>query len=88
MNKSLIAVGLLAGVMSTSVFADDGRINFYGSITDSACTVINNMTNPLSVMMGNVSSKAFTGAGSTASATKFIIALKDCPKSAKEGANK
>ena len=83
MNKSLIAVGLLAGVMSASVFADDGRINFYGSITDSACTVINNMTNPLSVMMGNVSSKAFTGAGSTASATKFIIALKDCPKSAK-----
>lgn len=28
MNKSLIAVGLLAGVMSASVFADDGRINF------------------------------------------------------------
>ncbi|STV89062.1 Fimbrial protein [Klebsiella michiganensis] len=52
MNKSLIAVGLLAGVMSASVFADDGRINFYGSITDSACTVINNMTNPLSVMDG------------------------------------
>lgn len=38
MNKSLIAVGLLAGVMSASAFADDGRIEFYGSITDSACT--------------------------------------------------
>ncbi|STT07859.1 Fimbrial protein [Klebsiella michiganensis] len=63
MNKSLIAVGLLAGVMSASVFADDGRINFYGSITDSACTVINNMTNPLSVMMGNVSSKSLQRRG-------------------------
>lgn len=73
MNKSLIAVGLLAGVMSASAFADDGRIEFYGSITDSACTVINHMTNPLTVMMGNVSSKAFNGAGSTARQPNLLL---------------
>lgn len=83
MKKCLIAVSLAAAAFSASVLADDGRINFYGSITDSACTVVNNMSNPLSVMMGNVSSSAFTGAGSTASPTKFNIALKDCPESAK-----
>lgn len=76
MKKCLIAVSLAAAAFSASVLADDGRINFYGSITDSACTVVNNMSNPLSVMMGNVSSSAFTGAGSTASPTKFNIAPK------------
>lgn len=81
MKKCLIAAVMMTGAMSASVFADDGKINFYGSITDTACTVVNNMSNPLSVMMGTVSSKAFTGAGSTASPTKFTIALKDCPKS-------
>lgn len=81
MKKSLIALALVAGTLSTSAFADDGKINFYGLISDRTCTVVNNMTNPLAVIMGTVSSKAFSGAGSTASPTKFSIVLKDCPKS-------
>jgi len=80
MKKLVIAVSIAAASLSAaSVFADDGKINFVGAITDDACTVVNDMSNPLTVTLGTVSSKAFTGAGSTAAPTKFTIALKDCP---------
>jgi len=79
MKKLAIAAAIVASVSLSSAFADDGKINFVGSITDEACTVVNGMSNPLTVTLGNVSSKAFTGAGSTAAPTKFTIALTDCP---------
>ncbi|MGL5389644.1 MAG: fimbrial protein [Serratia sp. (in: enterobacteria)] len=79
MKKNLIVAALVTGVLSASAFADDGKINFVGSITDDACTVVNNMSNPLTVTLGTVSSSAFTAAGSTAAPTKFTIALTDCP---------
>lgn len=63
------------------VLADDGKINFVGAITDDACTIVNNMTNPLTVTLGTVSSGAFTAAGTTAAPTKFTLALKSCPSS-------
>lgn len=83
MKKNLIVTALVTGVLSASAFADDGKINFVGSITDDACTVTNNMSNPLTVTLGTVSSSAFTTAGSTAAPTKFTIALTDCPDTAK-----
>lgn len=79
MKKTLIAVALLSS--SVAAFADDGKIDFVGSITDDACTIVNNMTNPLIVTLGTVSRTAFTGAGSTAAPTKFTIALTNCPSS-------
>lgn len=77
----IIATLFSAGIFSAAIVsAADGKINFVGSITDDACTVTNNVGNPLTVTLGNVSSKAFTGAGSTAAPIKFTIALTDCPK--------
>lgn len=81
MKKNLIAAAMVvaASVSAMSVFADDGKINFVGAITDDACTVTNNMANPLTVTLGTVASTAFTAAGSTAAPTKFTIALTNCP---------
>lgn len=83
MKKNLIVAALVTGVLSASAFAfaDDGKINFIGSITDDACTVVNDMSSPLTVTLGTVSSKAFATAGDTAAPTKFTIALKECPSS-------
>lgn len=78
MKKLAIAASIIAS-LSTAAFADDGKINFVGAITDDACTVTNDMSNPLTVTLGTVSSSAFTGAGSTAAPTKFTIALTNCP---------
>lgn len=82
MKKLALATAVVA-IVSTSVFADDGKINFTGLITDDACTVVNHMANPLTVALGTVSSKAFTGAGSTAAPTRFEIDLTNCPATAK-----
>ncbi|CAI1031510.1 fimbrial protein [Serratia sp. JSRIV001] len=80
MKKNLLVAALMtAGVLSASAFAADGKINFVGAITDDACTVVNDMSNPLTVTLGTVSSKAFTTIGSTAAPTKFTIALTNCP---------
>jgi major type 1 subunit fimbrin (pilin) len=80
MKKLIIAASIIASV-STAAFADDGKINFIGAITDDACTVVNDVSSPLKVTLGTVSSKAFQGAGSTAAAIDFTIALKNCPMS-------
>jgi major type 1 subunit fimbrin (pilin) len=79
MQKLAIAAAIITSVSLSSAFADDGKINFVGSITDDACTVVNGVSNPLTVTLGNVSSTAFTGAGSTAAPTKFSLALTNCP---------
>lgn len=82
MKKLAISAAIISSLTLSSVaFAEDGTINFVGTITDEACTVVNNVTNPLTVTLGNVARSAFTGKGSTAAPTKFTIALKDCPSS-------
>ncbi|MFV8869985.1 fimbrial protein [Serratia fonticola] len=80
MKKLVIAASIIAS-LSASAFADDGKINFIGAITDDACTVVNNMSNPLIVTLGTVSSTAFTTGTMTAAPTKFTIALTNCPAS-------
>ncbi|RDL14121.1 fimbrial protein [Serratia fonticola] len=83
MNKSLIAVAIAAVsvLSSASAFAADGQVNFKGEIIDSACTVVNSVTNALDVTLGQVSKTAFTNAGDTAAATKFTLQLTNCPVS-------
>ncbi|HHR1267922.1 TPA: fimbrial protein [Klebsiella oxytoca] len=78
MKKSLYFIGFSA-LLSSSLFAADGKINFTGTVIDSACTVTNSESSPLSVNLGKVAKNAFSGAGSTAAPTKFTIQLKDCP---------
>ena len=83
MKKNLItmAVAATAVLGMSSAFAADGQINFTGEIIDSACEVVNNVSAPLDVTLGKVAKTAFTGAGSTAAATKFTLQLKGCPAS-------
>jgi len=83
--KIAVATALLS---TASAYSADGKINFTGTITDVSCTVTNNVTNPLTVNLGKVASTAFSGAGSTAAATKFTIALTDCPATATSAAVK
>ncbi|MFH2359830.1 fimbrial protein [Klebsiella sp. KE9767] len=86
MKKSLlVAVMASTGIFSftaTNALADDGKINFIGSITDTACTVVNTPSNPLTVTLGTVSRTSLDGgAGKTAAPTGFKINLTDCPAS-------
>ncbi|WP_411750951.1 fimbrial protein [Serratia sp. (in: enterobacteria)] len=82
MKKNFIAAAIAtASILSAaSAFAADGQVNFNGEIIDAACTVVNSVSNPLDVTLGKVAKTAFTGAGSTAAATKFTLQLKDCPE--------
>ena len=81
--KKFIIAGIAAGMACASVSAfaasGEGQINFTGEIIDSACTVVNGLSNPLNVSLGKVAKSAFTGSGSTTSTTRFSIQLKDCP---------
>ena len=84
MNKVALGLFIAATVgCSSSAFAatnGEGQINFTGEIIDSACQVVNGLSNPLNVQLGKVSKTVFTGAGSTSTPTKFDIQLKDCPE--------
>ncbi|MGO4744693.1 fimbrial protein [Serratia quinivorans] len=81
MKKNLIAAAIAtASILSAaSAFAADGQVNFNGEIIDAACTVVNDMSNPLTVTLGQVSKTSFKQAGDTAAATSFTLQLKDCP---------
>jgi major type 1 subunit fimbrin (pilin) len=65
--------------LSAGASAEDGQVKFEGNITTEACQVVNNMSNPAGVELGKVGYSAFKGVGSTASATSFVLILKDCP---------
>ena len=69
MNKVALGLFIAATVgCSASAFAatnGEGQINFTGEIIDSACQVVNGLSNPLNVQLGKVSKTVFTGAGST-----------------------
>lgn len=81
MKKNLIAsvVAMTAVLSVSSVFAAGGQVNFTGEIIDAGCDIVNTPSNPLNVNMGSVATTEFTGAGSTAAATKFVLQLKNCP---------
>lgn len=84
MNKVALGLIIAAAVgCSASTFAatnGEGQINFTGEIIDSACQVVNGLSNPLNVELGKVSKTVFTGAGSTSTLTKFNIELTNCPE--------
>lgn len=88
MKKALIAAAVIMSTVNFSAaFADDGKINFVGEITDDACTVTNTVSNPLVVTLGTVSKTAFAD-NATAAPTKFNIELTDCPASVTSAAVK
>lgn len=82
---NIIAAAIIAGTLSASAFASDGEVKFIGNITEVGCTATNAPATPLEVTLGNVAKSAFgTAAGTTASTTKFTLALTKCPDSAKK----
>lgn len=85
MNKVALGffIAALIGCSASALAATDGegQINFTGEIIDSACQVVNGISNPLNVELGQVSKTVFTGAGSTSTPTRFDIQLKNCPES-------
>ncbi|MCZ4060514.1 fimbrial protein [Pantoea sp. LMR881] len=68
-------------LFSTSVLAIDGTVNFTGEIVDTACTVDIGSSNTMTVNLGKVAKSSFTGVGSVAATTKFMMILKSCPSS-------
>ncbi|MEL4012842.1 fimbrial protein [Dryocola clanedunensis] len=80
MKKNLIAVAVaFVAFSAANAFAADGTVNFTGEITDEACVVDIGTNNTMTVDLGKVARSAFDGAGSKASATKFVLKVKDCP---------
>lgn len=79
-EKTLLAA-VVAGcaAFSGAALADDGQVKFLGEIIDAGCDVVNDMTNPLEVHMGQIAKTAFSGTGSTAAEQDFSIKLENCP---------
>ncbi|WP_407438857.1 fimbrial protein [Lelliottia sp.] len=75
----LTTLSIACAVSSVPVFANDGTVKFTGEIIDSACTIDIGASNTMTVDLGKVAKTAFTGKDSVASATKFILKMKDCP---------
>jgi major type 1 subunit fimbrin (pilin) len=71
-------VSVICGASVSAANAADGTIQFNGEIIDAACTVSPSSANQ-TVNLGQISDKAFTGAGDTAGATAFQIDLTSCP---------
>lgn len=59
--------------------AFDGTVKFTGNVLDAACTVDIGENSTIPVVLGDVQKSSFTGDGSLASTTKFIVKLKNCP---------
>ncbi|WP_431225195.1 fimbrial protein [Serratia sp. L9] len=79
MNKNLIAVAVLAAsAFSTSVFAEDGKVNFSGTIIPQGCEVTADTVNQI-VDLGKVSVTSFPSSGATAGSKDFSLKLKNCP---------
>lgn len=60
--------------------ANDGKINFNGTISNVACVIDSNSAN-MTVNMGTISRSAFSSIGAVASPTRFDILIRNCPDS-------
>ncbi|WP_367672582.1 fimbrial protein [Serratia symbiotica] len=82
MKAKILLLAVIAASMGVNhaLHAEDGKINFIGNVTDTAC-VISTSSASQTVNLRSVSAKNFSAAGSTASATRFDIKLTDCPDS-------
>lgn len=81
MKKNLIAVAMASFTVfgAANALAAGGQVNFTGKIIDTGCDVVNTVSNPLVVNLGEVAKSEFTAAGDTAAATGFTLKLTNCP---------
>lgn len=79
MNKNLIAVAVLAAsAFSTAAFAEDGKVNFTGTIILNGCDVTAD-TKDQTVDLGKIAVSSFPAAGATAGSKQFSLKLTNCP---------
>jgi len=75
-----LTLGIALLFSSAAAMAFDGTVNFNGEIIDNTCTVaLGNGSNSLVVPMGSVNKSSFTGRGSIASTTQFVLTMTECP---------
>ena len=75
-----LTLGMALLFSSAAAMAFDGTVNFNGEIIDNTCTVaLGNGSNSLVVPMGSVNKSSFTGRGSIASTTQFVLTMTECP---------
>lgn len=80
MNKKLIAVSaLVISAFASNAFAEDGKVNFTGTIIDQGCEVTADTVNQ-TVNLGKIAKSAFPAAGATAGAKGFSLVLEKCPE--------
>ncbi|WP_336777771.1 fimbrial protein [Pantoea sp. USHLN256] len=75
--RNMVAAAVVSGI-SFAASAADGKINFTGTILDSACTIDTNTANQ-TVNLGKIPKSSFNAAGAVAAATRFSIMLNNCP---------
>ncbi|MHC9002345.1 fimbrial protein [Enterobacter adelaidei] len=82
MKKNMFVVALVAAASlsaANAIAGGAGQVNFTGSITDDACTIVNTVTSPLDVPLGTYGSNEFTAVGSETAKKDVKIALSNCP---------
>ncbi|EJL81377.1 fimbrial protein [Pantoea sp. GM01] len=79
-NPLILSAVIVVSSLTTFAHASDGTINVTGIILDSTCT-INTSSVAIPVNFGTVSSRAFTGVGSTAGIEPIKINFDSCPTS-------
>lgn len=82
MKLSNIKLAMAAStlLLASGAYAEDGTINFTGSIIDSSCVVNTNgsANSTGSVDLGKVSTQSLNTAGATAAPTQFSIKVTNC----------
>ncbi|MBA0034905.1 type 1 fimbrial protein [Pantoea sp. BIGb0393] len=79
-NPLILSAVIAVSSLTTFAHASDGTINVTGTISDTTCT-INAGSVSIDVDFGTVSSRAFTGPGSTAGIEPIKIDFDSCPAS-------
>lgn len=84
-KNNYAGLAVLLASMPFGLLAQDGTINFEGTISNTACTV-DSISADMTVDLGTVSTSAFSAPGDVASPTKFNIIIKNCPESVNSAA--
>ncbi|HEM6801146.1 fimbrial protein [Citrobacter koseri] len=78
MKTKKLFLATVLSVLTMSVYASDGTINFTGEITSTTCNVSTGTNGNFSVVLPTVSTTALASAGQTAGNQFFDISLTGC----------
>lgn len=78
MMKTKLLAGMVAAVMSVSLYAADTNINITGKVVAQPCIVNGGNTN-LSVELGDIPANVLQGPASSSTEVPFTLDLTNCP---------